>query len=198
MVKTLLDLRKRPGQPVLAEDFNALLDWVQRVEVRGGPGLRVSRTAAGTFITVVPSPLAVGGGVFEVQVTAGPGGGQAVRVGRGLVEGIEPVIDGVPLGADPAPLLELPRPEAAEGYVYLQGELESPGWRLRRVVVAFRTTPPAAEPWRAWKLVAILRRAGQGEGARWEKALQAVHFNMGHYAYGRRPTGRARHLWFAR
>jgi hypothetical protein len=194
-MKTLLDLQKRPGDAVLAEDFNALLDWLRAVEVRSSPGVRVTRTSAGTFITATASALPVAG-AFDVTVT-----GQDAQIRRGLVEGIEPVIKDVRIGGDEAatppvapPVLKLPAPTGAEGYIYLEAELNQGTWRIAKVEPKFYAAPPSPEPWKARKLLAILRNSGNA----WEKALQAVHFNMGHYAYGRRPNGRARHLWFAR
>ena len=203
-MKTLLDLQRRPGDPVRAEDYNALLEWLRAVEVRGGPNVMVARTPQGTFITAKPAALPVQG-AFEVSVSA-DGDKQAATVSRGLLEGIEPVMKAgdkdVPISGDAtkdppaeAPALALPKPATAEGGIYLEAELDKTTWLITRAEVKFYPLPlPSPEPWRARKLLAIVRKAGDA----WEKCFQAVHFNMGHYAYGRRPNGRARHLWFAR
>ena len=198
-MKSLMDLRVRPGEPVKAEAWNALLDWLRASQVVGGAHVRVARTPHGTFITALPGALPVAG-AFAVSLVVGASGGQAAAVRRGLVEGVEPKINGQKSGGNPEepdaplPVLDLPKPTKPEGGIYLKCSMAKQSWRIEKVEITFEATPPAPQPWQAWKLVAILRRSGE----LWEVAHQAVHWNLGHYAYGRKPSGKARHLFFAR
>jgi hypothetical protein len=207
-MKSLLELKVQPGESLSAERWNALLDWLRASQVMSGPGVLVSRKPTGTFLTL--APVAVDGpGAFAVSLVAGAGGkGQGVQVGRGLIEGIEPVIGtgdkGVKISGDAAakpavavPTLALPEAAKAEGYLYFKVTIEKDSWRMSRAEVLFQEKPPAGEAWVAWKLLAILGRVGS-TGKMWRLAHQAVHFNLGHYAYGRRSSGKARHLFFAR
>lgn len=201
-MNSLLDMRAKPGDPILAEHWNALLDWLRATQILGGANVRVSRTPNGTFVNAQPGAIPVAG-AFDVQLGS-DGSGQVATVARGLVEGIEPMLRGVKISGDakdpavPAPKLALPKPSAAEGYIYLECKIAKESWRITSIEPVFLAEPPAPKEWTAYKLLAILRQAGEGESAAWSRAHQAVHFDLGHYPYGRKSSGKARHLFFAR
>lgn len=199
-MKSLLEMKVRKGEPVKAEHWNALLDWLRATQVVGGSNVRVNRTPNGTYVTALPGALPVSG-AFAVSLGTAETG-QAATVSRGLVEGVEPTV-GTPakkIGGDaadpnaPLPGLKLPDPSKAEGYIYLRCDLSQESWRIAAAEVIFQAEAPAPKEWTAYKLLAILRKSGEA----WEVAHQAVHFNLGHYAYGRKSSGKARHLFFAR
>lgn len=50
-----------PGQPLSAKAFNDLLAYVRSIELRGGPGVLVQRSAVGTTVSI-PSTAPVRGG----------------------------------------------------------------------------------------------------------------------------------------
>jgi hypothetical protein len=91
-------------------------------------------------------------------------------------------------------VLQIPIAVKEEAYIYLKCGISKESWRLEKAEITFEREVPIPKEWTAYKLLAILRKSG----ASWQIAHQAVHFNLGHYAYGRKPTGKARHLWFAR
>lgn len=197
-MRTLQEMLVKPGEPVSAAKWNGLLAALRSLQIVGGREIEIRRTPHGTFVSARPQALPARG-AFAVSVS-----GRVARVDRGLVEGIEPTIGEDPprrIGGDPlrpqdgVPSLALPKPTAPEGWMYLRCSLDEGSWRISKAEVVFLSEPPKPEPWVAFKLLAILRREAL-EG--WQLALQAVHFNLGHYAYGRRTGGRARHLWFAR
>jgi len=184
---------------VRAEQWNALLDWLRASQIIGGENVLVSRSPYGTYVQARPSGVASrGAGAFAVGISSRDGG-QVATVSRGLLEGVEPRIEGLRIsGADDPqqtpPTLALPTPEAAEGYLYAEVTLSPVSWRAESATIIFSATPPGALEWRAYKLLAILRNSG---GA-WQIAHQAVCFNLGLYSYGRKASGKARHLFFAR
>ena len=194
-------MKAKPGEPILAEHWNALLDWLRATQVLGGANVRVSRTPNGTWVTAQPGAIPVAG-AFDVRLGSEESG-QVATIARGLVEGIEPTIKGVKISGDantpdlPAPTLALPTPDSAEGYIYLACEIGKESWRITKVEPVFLAAPPAPKEWMAYKLLAILRSEGDSPPA-WTRAHQAVHFDLGHYPYGRKPSGKARHLFFAR
>lgn len=196
-MQSLVDLRVSPTEVVRASHWNSLLAWLRSAQILAAPGVRVMRTPNGTMVTATPVALPARG-AFAVSVGSA-GEGQAARVSPGMVEGIvgSMGVDAVSLLDDPAPALPLPDAAGAagEGYIYLRISMTK-SWYVERSEVIFSAVPLAAEPWLAHKLVAILR--ADPDAGTWSVALQVVHFNLGHYAYGRKPSGIARHLFFAR
>lgn len=197
-MKSLLDLRRTPGQPISASDWNALLRWLHATQLRPGPGIRLARTPSGTIVTATPAPIAPSG-PFLPALTTTHDGRQAIQFTRGLIAGVEPRIGSTPIGGhpgrpnDPPPALPLPPPDTQLGYIYAQCALDRATWRINSSEVIFLPEPPPPAAWTAHKLLALLQRNGRA----WAIALRACHFNISHYPYGRKPNGLARHLWFA-
>lgn len=197
-MKSLVELKVAEGEPISAEAWNALVDAIRSAQILGGSNVRVNRTPNGTFVTALPGALPVSG-AFAVSLGSSTSG-QVCTVSRGLIDGIEPVINEKKISGDPEqpdelpPTLPLPKPSAAEGYIYLECMLGRESWRITKAEITFEAKPPAAKEWTAYKLIAILRKAD----TEWQVAHQAVHFNLGHYPYGHKSSGKARHLFFAR
>ena len=198
MNDSLQSMRVKKGDPVLAQHWNSLLDWLQQAQVIGGSNVRVSRTPYGTTVDALPVAVQPASGAFAVSLGTGPKG-QTSAVSTGLIEGIKPTIDGYKIdGSDTSdknpPVLQIPIAVKDEAYIHLKCGISKESWRIEKAEITFECETPAPKEWTAFKLLAILRKSGTA----WQVAHQAVHFNLGHYAYGRKPTGKARHLWFAR
>ncbi|TSA32136.1 MAG: hypothetical protein D4R65_10075 [Verrucomicrobiaceae bacterium] len=198
-MNSLLNMQVKKGDPVLAEHWNSLLDWLRATQIIGGDNVLVSRTPNGTFVRALPTASAPGAAAWRVSLGASDAE-QTATISRGLIEGVEPTIKDKKIGGDPinpdvpAPALPLPKPGAAEGFLYIKATLSKEIWRIEKAEITFEEKAPSAKEWTAYKLLAILRKSGEA----WQLAHQAIHFNLGLYSYGRKPSGKARHLFFAR
>ena len=202
MNDSLQSMRVKRGDPVRAQHWNSLLDWLQQSQIIGGTNVRVSRTPYGTTVDALPTAVQQKG-AFAVSLGS-DANGQTASVALGLIEGVIPTIKDKKIdGSDAAdkttpPQLAIEAPSAkTDGYIYLKCTLSKESWRLEKAEITFESKVPAGKEWTAYKLLAILR-CGTGDKPAWELAHQAVHFNLGHYAYGRKSSGIARHLFFAR
>ena len=201
MSDSLQSMRVQKGDPVLASHWNSLIDWMKQLQIIGGTNVRVSRTPYGTTVDALPAAVAQVG-AFAVSLGSGPNG-QTAAVSLGLIEGIKPTIagyfiDGTDTSDKKPPVLQIPIAVKEEAYIHLKCTISKESWRIEKAEITFEREVPVPKEWTAYKLLAILRKSGEAPAASWQVAHQAVHFNLGHYAYGRKSSGKARHLWFAR
>ena len=84
--------------------WDALVKWARGAVILSGPGVRLGRSSTGTTISF-HAPRQVFSGAFKVVLS-----GETATVGTGTIEGVEPTINGIPIGGDktrPAPSLTL-------------------------------------------------------------------------------------------
>ena len=121
----------RRGQPITADLWNRLVAVVRAVRLLPGDGARLRSTPDGTIIgfDAAPAPWAH---PFQVSLI----GRSAAQIGPGLVNAIEPKIDGAPLsGTDgkPPPKLEFGKLKLdKDGRGYVAIEITCDGkWKLK-------------------------------------------------------------------
>lgn len=90
-----------PNQPISAKDFNAILDALRSLQLRGGPGVTVQQTSGGTTVSVRQVRESLGGIVditHPFKVTDSTASGVAkITVKSGTVSDIEPTNVATPL-----------------------------------------------------------------------------------------------------
>ncbi len=202
---SLLSLRVQPGESLSAEKWNSLLREIENRTLRtGSSGVRLSRGPDSTKI-------AFRGGKGEalpltslrVTLTTADGGKLAATVSKGLIGGIEPQIDGVPVSqldsdGQPPSLIFDPATaiDATTGIGMLYARLAMrPDWSIQKIELEARSTPPPITAWTGYKLLCFLRRtpAAAPEGA--VAPVQRVFFDLGHTTSQRGANGKGRH-WF--
>ena len=133
-----------------------------------------------------------GSTIFAPSVTR-TGENFEIRWQRGLIEGIEPTIDGVPIsgkdGVIPAFTVTPAAFSAGEALIYFRLSL-STGWGVTKIEPFASAEAPGTQPYIADKLALILF----ADGTFW----RAMVANQGHLAINRRPEGIAQHLFWAK
>jgi hypothetical protein len=196
-------LRAKPGEPITASKWNALLGFVNRLlsqfRQMNGRGLHVDEQAEGFSLWAEEQTVSFTGAFF---VTIG---GRAIRVSPGTVNGdVMPTLGGRPLDASDRP--EQGVPELPVRGLRPNDELRS--WIVLEVALLEGETVLSAQvgtaeikhaqdlderpPGVGWLPLAMLEWA---EGGVLRRAWQIVYFNQRHHLVTR--EGRAVHYFHA-
>ena len=203
-----------PGEPFDARKVERLKRVVEaNTPARGGPGVRIRKQPWGWTAKYSSSSSFVPQ-TWRVAMTGAYPKNLAITIGRGLVGGIEPVIQDqngkwIPISGNPATKPPTPPPQLAipqsafnqqqqQACLYLQATMISNGdptqeWFIQRVTpVALPGLPPLT-PFTAFKLLGFFILAS---GA--VQYQQMCFFNLGlGTIFQRTATGAARYIWYA-
>lgn len=189
-----LSLFVKPGQPITAALWNKLAAAARSCRILAGDGVRLRQTPDGTLISCsVWKPWSH---PFKVSLS-----GDTATVGRGLVDGVEPKIKGVPIGGDPAngkpqPKLEIREPEFDEegrGWIAVEVTCDSEKWDVTEATIVQVADLKSADPLKGLHPLAMIRDTG---GATMT-LFQIAHFNLQHRADVREGGKAARHFFWA-
>lgn len=179
----------RQGEKPTAAHLQALAQEIRRQTVIPGIGVRTRSFYFGT----IHNYYGQGGGggyvsdVFEPDVTS-TGSAFQVRWKKGLIGGIEPMIEDTVISDKTRPALTVTGEHfnaEGEALVYFQLQIKS-DWTLEKVVpIASREYLPD-EAWRHHVLALIV----YNDGGHWRK----LHTSMRWLAANRRNNGRALHI----
>lgn len=96
--------KKRPGNPVLADDWNTLVDAITARTPRPSAGMELAFTQGGFIYRVRPNAAI---NLPTPPLVLVPADDTHVTVTPGYVNGLMPTLDGTALDADPRPLIEI-------------------------------------------------------------------------------------------
>ena len=203
--KSTANLAVGKGEAVSPEKFNALRSSIEeRRNLLPGVGIRERVFPWGTIRSFEATLSGFTPTIWAASIYRW-GGKYQLTLGRGLVNGIEPVIavDGadVPISGDATgaiPRLEFSKDDfdsTGQALLYLKVELDSGGgsgeWSVKRVSPVVLSAPGGAA-WTAYKLIGFLLLRG---GA--VKYKQMCFFNLGlGTLYDRKASGIARWVWW--
>lgn len=136
---------------------------------------------------------------FKIDASAGDSADiTLVRVGFGLVGGLEPQIDGKPISVEDASG-ELPALKVKSSDFNDQGRCRlyfkvvcNPDWSRKEVSVVAAADLPEYEPYTGFKLLGLLLDTGSAV-----RVIQCAKRNLGHDTSERREDGHAKHWWWA-
>jgi len=190
----------KQGEEVGADKVRRLESLIARQSVLPSPSVRQRRLPWGTINSYRAG--AGGGGtspIFAPQVTRQGKDGFRVTWERGLIEGVEPQIDGEPIsgkraangnpGKPPSFFVPADAFKNGEAKVYFRGTI-SPGWVITKMGPFASPDVPKQKPWTCDKLALLLF----SDGTFW----RALYSNQAHLAINRRTDGTAQHLFWAR
>lgn len=133
---------------------------------------------------------------FAPTVSRSEDEGFSVSWQRGLIEGVEPTIEGVPISGDrekgTIPAFKVPKSafgDAGEALVYFRLHLGE-GYGITKIEPFAAPETPTIQPFLADKLALIIYE----DGSFW----RALVSNQGHLAINRRAGGLAQHIFWAR
>ena len=188
--------RRRPRDPIRAEDWNAVLAELDRRLAFPQPVGRQRPVVSGGEIA------------FDVSLSPGTGNTWEASFDRGLIAGYEPVIGETKI-SDTDPDTNLPPvlvidpakdidPKTGTGYIYARLSLRS-DWSIDKIEPVCLPAPPAAadRKWKAYKLLAFATRTPAADTSAALDVWQAVEHNLGWAAIQRHSSGDARHLFWA-
>ena len=207
-MKSLLELRKRPGDEITAADWNELLAWIAKATPQATPGQRRRELSDGVILSRKAAGLVKRySHAWKVSLEEGAGGRVRVTMRAGSIGGVEAAISGRRLN-EPDSNGVLPFLEAARGDFQTSGPdtvttramvyarvTVGKDFEVEKVEPTILSAPPKAQAWTAWKLLAVLLRdASDPDGA--IRMEQVALFHLGFAASDQRKTiGRFR-AWF--
>lgn len=184
----LSNLLRSPGEEILAEDRALLVREMERRTIRPGSGVRTRQFDTALIVSYD------GGGTESFPHSWKPrsdytsSGKPAVRFSQGLVNGIEPVIDGKKISDDESDPLEISEyNDAGDCLLFVELTLNS-SWQIEKAEMKAYANPE----WIAWtarKLIAIAQEDG--------RIIPRARFDFGFYASERKPSGSFRQWWWA-
>lgn len=155
-------LMVKSGDPVMAEDHNALVRAIQRRKLKGGKGVRVKQLDSGQKVTYYADSVSISSS-WKPSGDKTEDGQPGVRFSKGLVNGMEPTLGENKMKlSDPfAPVVPLVfDPLTSESLVYLQLSLSIDNWLITKATVVAFSTTPAFTPFTAYKLLCIASSNG--------------------------------------
>lgn len=191
-------LRVNPGDEITAVHHNLMVDAIGRRRLVGGPGVLVSQfddhqlvrytapPAASVSTAWSPSLISAGSG------DANPTGALAgVTFGQGLVNGIEPQIEGKNISdpACPPLLIQSYDQQFGDCLIYLQATLNISSHLISSATMIASATVPAWQAWTALKLIAVANQNGQ--------ITPVTYFNQGFAASNVKSNGLFQSWWWA-
>jgi hypothetical protein len=184
----LTRLEVRPGDDIRAEDHNALVRAISRRTIRGGKGVLVKQYDDHTAVSYL-APRTIIRHAWKPTMTSFDGK-PAVNFSRGLINGIEPMIDEKKLSdADQKPLVlsEFDK-DLGDCLIYAELKLDLQTWAIKEAKMIASAKPPAFQPFTARKLIAI---------ANWDGTVEPrCYFDLAFIASNRKPSGIFRAWWF--
>ena len=175
-----LSLFVRPGEKLTAALWNKLVTAVRSCYIMPGDGVRIRRTPDGTMLSC--SLWAAWDHPFRVR------GSGSVTINKGLVDGIEPNINGVPLSGDPkknkpVPTLNITTPKIGKdgiGWIAVEITVDPIKWKTLTAEVVQVDTLSVQEKLKArHPLAALAQRDDQSVDI-----FQVEFFNLQHRADG--------------
>lgn len=189
-----LSLFVRPGQPITAALWNKLVAAARSCRILAGDGIRLRQTPDGTLISC--STWKPWNHPFKVSVS-----GSSATIGRGLVNGIEPKIDDVPIGGDEAtgkgqPKLEFKEPKLGKdgrGWIAVEVTCDKEKqWTVSDATVVQVADLKSDDPIKARHPIAMLRKTKGGSLLH----FQIEFFNLQHKVDVRESGKSARHFFW--
>lgn len=189
----------RQGEEAGPEKVRRLESLIARQGLLNTPGVRLRKLPWG-IIPSFRSTSSAGGTspIFTPTVTRRGRDGFLVSWERGLIDGVEPQIDGVPISgarangeAGKPPVFFVPSEAFKDGEakVYFRGTIAL-GWIVTKLVPFASPEVPKTRPWSCDKLALLLF----ADGTFW----RALYANQGHLAINRRTDGTAQHLFWSK
>lgn len=189
-----LSLFVRPGERITAVLWNKLVAAARSCRILAGDGIRLRKTPDGTLISCsVWQPWSH---PFKVSVS-----GTSATISRGLVNGVEPKINDVPIGGDEAsgkaqPKLEFKEPKfGKDGRGWIAVEVmcdKEKQWALASATVVQVADLKSGDATKARHPIAMLRKTKAGSLIH----FQIEFFNLQHKADVRENGSTARHFFW--
>ena len=204
-MRSLLSLRIEAGEGLSAEKWNDFLREIENRTISRGKGRLVAHGPDSTRVSFrggkggVSLPLTP----LRVSLDTTEDGQLSATVSKGLIGGIEPQIDGVPVSQldsdgnppsyafDPAQAIDS---TTGIGLLYARLAIRS-DWSIQKIELEARSTPPPVTAWTGYKLLCFLQRTPAQDAAGNVSPIQRVFFDLGHTTNQRESNGKARH-WF--
>ena len=189
-----LSLFVRPGQAITAVLWNKLVAAARSCRIISGEGIRLRQTPDGTLISC--STWKPWNHPFKVSLS-----GTSATIGRGLVNGIEPKIDDVPIGGDEAagkaqPKLEFKEPKLGKdgrGWIAIEVTCDKEKqWAVASATVVQVAELKSDDATKARHPIAMLRKTKGGSLIH----FQIEFFNLQHKADVRDTGKSARHFFW--
>lgn len=180
--------------PEFTRKWNAFVHAIAAIGKPQGRGIRRRELPDGVIVSMDLRPVVADTPAFALTVSAGTEANTTlIRVGFGLVGGLEPQIDGIPITKESPegfPALKVKPADfdkQKRSRLYFKVVLNK-DWSRKEVAIIASPTLPAAEPYTGFKLLGLLLNSGA-------TFLQCATRNLGHATSERRESGTARH-WF--
>ncbi len=191
-------LLKRGEQPTAAH-LNALNAHIAQQQSLGGRGVRTRTFPWGTHTHYTGGGSGGAGSalseVFRPSIGGNRQTGYTVSWERGLIEGVEPTIEAVPISGDKETkrmpsytVLPTAFGELGEAHIYFRLQLTT-DYGIEKIEPIALPETPKAKKFTAYKLALILFE----DGTHW----RALNFNQGHLATNRL-GGLANHIFWAK
>ncbi len=170
----------RTGQRITAILWNKLVAAVRSCRVLAGEGIRLRITPNGTIVSC--STWKPWNHPFKVSM-----GPESATVERGLIDGIEPTIDGVPIGGDadknkPQPKLKIKPPKTGKdgrGWIAVEITCDTEKqWAVKSAEIVQVAELLVSDKAKARHPIAMLRRGKTGDLSH----FQIEFFNLQHRA----------------
>ncbi len=191
MKDDLDNLMVKPGDPVRAEDHNALVRAVGRRHLRGGPGVKVIQLDTVTLVSYdAPSKDYYYPWMARwVPVPKSPGE-YTFRFIAGLVNGLEPTdSEGNLLSEKDFTLSPKFDTTSNDCLIYLQVIIDPARHNITDATMIATDKKPAWEPWTAYKLIAVANQKSM-------IITPATYFNLGFKASNVKSTGIFTSWWW--
>jgi hypothetical protein len=189
--------RRRTGDPIRAQDWNAVLaELDRRLGFPSSGRARRVRSASSAGDVAFEASLSQVGDHWEATFARGLIAGYEPVIGKLKISDIDPATKTFPvLRIDPAKDIDA---KTGTGYVYARLSLTN-DWGILKIEPVCLPAPPdaPARKWKAYKLLALLVRTPPGDTGATLDVWQAVEHNLGWAAIQRRTSGDARHLFWA-
>jgi hypothetical protein len=189
-----LSLFVRPGERITAALWNKLVAVARSCRIISGDGIRLRQTPDGTLISC--SSWTPWNHPFKVSFS-----GTSATIGRGLVNGIEPKIDDVPIGGDEAagkaqPKLEFKEPKFGKdgrGWIAIEVMCDKEKqWAVASATVVQVGELKSDDATKARHPIAMLRKTNAGSLIQ----FQIEFFNLQHKADVQDSGESARHFFW--
>ena len=187
-----LSLFVRPGDKLTAELWNKLVLAVKACTIWPGNGTRIRRTPDGTTISASFSD----DWSHPFYVTYS---GNSCTVSKGLIDGIEPTINGTPISGDPKnkkpiPVLDVNHPKLdkdGHGWVAIEIEVDAEKWKTTKATIVQVDNLKAGTKLKGRHPLAFLTQNEDETIA----SFQVEFFNLQHRTDGRDKTPTHHFFW---
>ena len=187
-----LSLFVRPGDKLTASLWNKLVALVRSCRVWPGTGTRIRRTPDGCIISA--SFADSWDHPFKVFF-----GGDSCTINKGLVDSIEPTINGVPLSGDAkkkkdVPTLNLGSPKFDKdglGWIVVEITVDSDKWKTVSAEIKQVDTLKADSKLKGRHPIALLTQRDNGS----IDCFQVEYFNLQHRTDGKDKTPTRHFFW---